>query len=751
MPRYLVTSALPYANGPIHFGHVIGAYLPADVYTRYRRMCGDDVMFVCGTDEHGVAITINAEAQGVDYRAFVDRWHREIGDTLRAFGIEFGWRCPTNPDEFVELFSGTNRCQYHEKISQEFFTHLDKNGYLTKKAEKQWYCETHKMFLADRYLEGTCPFCGAENARGDECKVCGQWIDALELKNPRCKLCGTTPVVKETTHWYLDLPKLHADGLGAWFDGNDRHVPWKPNVKSFVGNMLKDLHPRPITRDLRWGVPVPLPDTDGKVLYVWFDAPIGYCSMTQELLNKRGKGESWLDWWSSPETRLLHFIGKDNIGFHTIVFPAMLFGQKTAFDKKPLTLPWAVPAMEFYNLQGRKFSTSDGWTIDPKEFLAKFPSVDAIRFTLLSTAPETADSEFTFEDYQRVNNRDLADNIGNLLSRNLKFGRQHFGEVVEKPASRGAETDEFMAFVTAHANEAVKAYEEFKFRDACGGVLSIARRANEYFDKQAPWAAVKSDATRDKARECVYWTCWALAHVALTLEPAAPDASRRILAALGFESAGALAKAAGFESAAQLLTRLHRGGDPSLTSIPAFRLSDPPILFQKIDDKTIAAEVAAFLAKSKPAQPAPSTPPVKSTVKPTAKPNMETPAVNPAPASPPPASDPNAAKAIIQYDDFAKIELRAGTILSAERVPKADKLLKLQVDIGREKRQIVAGIAAKYTPEELTNRRVVVVCNLAPKPLRGVESQGMVLAGDDGHGPVLVTPSADLANGATVK
>src|SRR4030095_5521359 len=301
VPRYLVTSALPYANGPIHFGHVIGAYLPADVYVRYRRMRGDDVLFVCGTDEHGVAITINAEAQGVDYRKFVDKWHQVIGDTLRAFEIDFendACRIDADGTEHAERcagFGGRSRSAPHTRISQRFFKNLESHGYLLKKTEKQWFCVKDSMFLADRYLEGTCPFCGAPNARGDECKVCGQWIDALQLKDPRCKLCGTAPEVRETTHWHLDLPKLHQDGIAKWFAGEDasrHHVEWKPNVRGFVANMLAELKPRPITRDLRWGVRVPLPGTDGKVLYVWFDAPIGYCSFTQEILEERGRREA---------------------------------------------------------------------------------------------------------------------------------------------------------------------------------------------------------------------------------------------------------------------------------------------------------------------------------------------------------------------------------------------------------------------------------------------------------------------------
>jgi len=696
LARYLVTSALPYANGPIHFGHVIGAYLPADVYVRYRRMRGDDVLFVCGTDEHGVAITINAEKEKKDYRAFVDHWHREIGTTLSAFGIQFD-----------EPFSGTARCPHHVRISQQFFSNLDTNGYLGKKAEKQWYCPVDRMFLADRYLEGTCPFCGAPDARGDECKKCGQWIDALKLIDPRCKLCGTTPEVRETTHWYLDLPKLHADGIGKWFAGEDparKHVDWKPNVRSFVANMLADLKPRPITRDLRWGVPLPPPHTtDGKVLYVWFDAPIGYCSMTQEVLERRGEKDpkAWLKWWAAEDVRLVHFIGKDNIGFHTIVFPSMLFGQRERFGK-PMNLPWAVPAMEFYNLQGRKFSTSDGWTIDPKEFLRRYPNVDALRFTLLSTAPDTADTEFTFEDYLRVNNRDLADNLGNLVSRTLRFAKDRLdGEV--KPTEATAAERKLWIEVQERARACDDAYERFDFRGACAEVVAIGRAANRYFDACAPWVAVKTD--RAAAARCIDWTVRCLGVVANVGEPLMPETARAIRDACG----------------------------------P--RVGEIPILFQKIDEATVAAEVATLRARAE-------------TKKPETRPMTEA----PKPASPAPVAgaapapvDPNAPKPTITYDDFTKLEMRVGTVTACEKVANADKLLRVEVDMGKEKRQVVAGIASRYAPEQLVGKRVVVVVNLAPRKMRGVESQGMILAGDDGSGPVVVSPLSDIANGATVK
>jgi methionyl-tRNA synthetase len=720
MPRYLVTSALPYANGPIHFGHIVGAYLPADVYARYRRMRGDEVKFVCGADEHGVAITINAEAQNRDYREFVKFWREEIHSTFTAFGIEF------------DIFSGTSACKPHARIAQEFFSHLDANGYLQQKTEKQWFCETHQMFLADRYLEGTCPFCGAANARGDECKKCGQWIDALALKDPKCKLCGHPPRVRDTLHWYLDLPKIHADGFGDWFEGRDPsrpHVDWKPNVRAFVANMLRELNVRPITRDLRWGVKLPAKFNapDDKVLYVWFDAPIGYCSMTQELLEREGKtgDRAWLDWWSDDNTRIVHFIGKDNIGFHTIVFPSMLFGQSTSYGRK-LNLPYAVPAMEFYNLQGRKFSTSDGWTIDPKEFLRKFPNVDTLRFMLMATAPETADSEFTFEEYQRINN-ELANNIGNLLSRALKFATEKLGGKVARFDIEGP-AGTALSQVERESAALLENLEKFGFRAACENLLEMGRIANRYFDQMAPWKAIKSDhpSERQQAAVCIDMTTRMLAGIGLCAEPFMPGISKEIRTAVGIND---------------IPSKSFRPGSLATHAWRELAVTHVPILFQKLDDKVIAAEIESLKSKTtkmetpKPAQPAVS----------------YNPPAGPAPAAAP-APDPNAPKPTIQYEDFAKIEFRTGTVIAAERVANADKLLRLQVELGGgQTRQIVAGIAAKYAPEQLLQKRVVVVCNLAPRKMRGVESQGMILAADDGHGPVVISPSADVANGATVK
>ena len=421
MPRTLVTSALPYANGPLHLGHLIGAYLPADCYVRTLRALGEEVLYVCGTDEHGVAITIGAEQENVPYPEYVARWRGEIKAAFDAFGIAF------------DQWSGTSICPEHAATSQAFFRRLDLNGFLQKRSEEQLFCERDQMFLADRYIVGTCHECGYEEARGDECPRCGKWLDPLRMPRVACKVCGTAPVRRSTLHWYLDLPKLRDAGFGAWFE--DR--PWKPNVRNFIGNQLAEIRPRPITRDMRWGIPVP-PDRacgeQGKVLYVWFDAPIGYVSFTQQWARERGRPEEWKRWWLDSETRLVQFIGKDNIPFHCLVFPAMLFGMREGW-----VLPHQVPAHEFYNLEGRKFSTSKNWTIPLADLTRRFEP-DVLRFHLLASAPETADSEWRWDEFQRGVNSALADTLGNLVTRVLRLAHKNFDGAV--PAlSPGLEAD----------------------------------------------------------------------------------------------------------------------------------------------------------------------------------------------------------------------------------------------------------------------------------------------------------------------
>ncbi|HET6205046.1 MAG TPA: methionine--tRNA ligase [Planctomycetota bacterium] len=714
--RYLVTSALPYANGPIHFGHVAGAYLPADVWVRYRRLRGDEVLFLCGTDEHGVAITIAAERAGVGYREFVDRWHEEIRETLRRFRIGF------------DHFSGTSRCRHHAPLAQAFFTNLHRGGYVLDREEKQWFCPKDQMFLADRYLEGTCPKCGG-SARGDECRQCGQWLDALELKDARCKICGSAPEIRSTRHWYLDLPKLCRERIGAWFEGKARRAGgpkedpevWKPNVAAFVANMLADLKPRAITRDLRWGVPLPLPGSEGKVLYVWFDAPIGYISATAEWAERNGRDpETWKEWWRAREdTRIVHFIGKDNIGFHTIVFPAMLHGQGEAFGA-PLALPWNVPAMEFLNLEGAKFSTSGGWYVPLDDFFERYPA-DAIRWTLLQNLPETADAEFTWADFQRRVNGELADVVGNFASRVLRFLEAHFDHRV--PRTMGEPDPGDLAGIEEAQRQVargiVRSLEAFRFREAAGAWLAIARQGNMAFDYQRPWSHIRD--RKPRAAHTLAACVRILEILAATGAPFLPDLSERLWRMLGVDE--------------EKTPRSWPKEDFSdLPDLRGKRIGHVENLFRKIEDAEIAAEDLRLRERA-----APVASPGKAPM--TTEPSLPSPPL-------PPVGKPE-----ISYEEFSKLDLRVGRIALAERVPKAEKLLRLEVEIDGtgERRQVLAGIAKVYDPSTLVGRRVVVLANLASKKMMGLESRGMVLAAEGPDGPCLLLPDREVAVGVTVK
>ncbi|MCB9915846.1 MAG: methionine--tRNA ligase [Planctomycetes bacterium] len=567
MSRYLVTSALPYANGPIHFGHVAGAYLPADVYVRLLRMQGEDVLFVCGADEHGAAITINAEQEGVDYPSYVARWRAEFKRTFDRFGIEF------------DVWSGTSVCPRHAEFSQEFFRRLAANGYLQKRTTEQLYCVHDAMFLPDRYVLGTCPKCGHAPARGDECPSCGSWLDAAKLREPSCKLCGNAPELRETTHWYLDLPKLRDAHIGTWFAEHE----WKSNVRGFIGNMLEDLQPRPITRDMKWGVPVPaefLEGEEGKVLYVWFDAPIGYVSMTAELCAARGDAEGWRRWWQDPDTRLVHFIGKDNIPFHALVFPSMLWGVQQDY-----VLPWAVPANEFYNLQGRKFSTSANWTLPLDEFFESYDA-EAARFHLIASMPETADSEFTWGDFQSTVNASLADTIGNLATRVLRFIDKHFeGKVPSIDAATCVELDRVLLEECGAIGDPGAHVREFRFRRAAETFVANAAVANVFVDRLAPWALRKTDPERCAA--VLNTACEWLALLARWMAPFMPHKAQRLWAMLG--QAGPVTAPGWPQPPRPGAWRTLPCGTP---------LGEVEGLFAKLDDERIAGEVAALEARA---------------------------------------------------------------------------------------------------------------------------------------------------------
>jgi len=573
MTRYLVTSALPYANGPIHFGHIAGAYLPADLYVRWLKMTGEEVLYVCGTDEYGVAITLQADQEGEEYRDYVDRWHQEIKSTFDQFRIEF------------DAWSGTARCPHHVSASQKFFTTLLKKGFVQEKTTSQWYSEDLERFLPDRYLEGTCPECAHPEARGDECPKCGMWIDASQLVNPVCTIDSSKPVLRESLHWYLDLPALKENGLAAWYEGEDAerpHRPWKPNVAGHVEAMLKDIKERPITRDLPWGVPVPkdIESAEGKVLYVWFDAPVGYISATMEWAESKGEPDAWKTWWQSPDSRLVHFIGKDNIAFHAVVFPSMLLGQGNAWDGEPFVLPWAVPANEFYNLQGKKFSTSSGWHLDSKAFFDSY-SADAARFHLVMTLPETADSEFSWEGFQSTNNSLLADKLGNFASRVLKFASKTFNNKV--PHSSGVlDTHPLLATADEAFEEIGIRIREFEFRAAGQALMRGCDALNTFFDEQAPWKLAKGD-TEDLVlcgevvERCIAY----LELLSRRMSPFCPDAAEALRKMLG-EAIGNSDSKWGPESKAQSPAQV----------IPGATLGEPGILFAKIEDGTLQEEIS---------------------------------------------------------------------------------------------------------------------------------------------------------------
>jgi len=565
--RYLVTSALPYANGPIHFGHVAGAYLPADVYVRTMRMRGNEVRYVCGADEHGAAITIGAEKEGKDYASYVAHWRDDIKHLFDCFGIEF------------DIWSGTSICPRHAEFSQDFFRHLDENGFLQKRTTDQLYCEHDDMFLPDRYVLGSCPECGHDPARGDECPNCGNWLDPLKLGSPRCKICDNTPIVRATTHWYLDLPKLRDEYIGGWFEGKT----WKANVQAFVAHMLKDLRERPITRDMKWGVPVPpelAGDEENKVLYVWFDAPIGYVSMTAELADQEGDPDGWKRWWQDPETRLVHFVGKDNIPFHALVFPSMLYGVKQDY-----VLPWAVPANEFYNLQGAKFSTSENRTIPIDTFFETYDP-DAARFHLIASMPESSDSEFRWEEFQVTVNASLADTIGNLVTRVLRFIDKHFeGAVPPLAEALAPELDAAILEECGAIADPGDSIEGFRFRRAAEELVANAAVANVFVDRLAPWALRKTDPER--AAAVLNTLCNWLALQARWMSPFMPTKAQALWTMLGQE--GEVADA-GWPSAPEAGTWR--------TLAPGQSLGEVAGLFAKLDDEVVAAEVAALEARA---------------------------------------------------------------------------------------------------------------------------------------------------------
>ena len=673
--RYLVTSALPYANGPVHIGHLAGVYIPSDIYTRYLRLKGCDVISVCGSDEHGVPITIKARKEGVTPQQIVDRYHSLIKRSFERLGMSF------------DIYSRTSS-QVHAQTASDFFRKLYDEGKFIERTSMQYYDEEAQTFLADRYIVGTCPKCGYDRAYGDQCEKCGSTLSPDELIEPHSAVSGSVPVKRETKHWYLPLDQYEGF-LRKWI--LEGHREWKSNVYGQCKSWLDGgLQPRAVSRDLDWGIPVPVEGAEGKVLYVWFDAPIGYISATKELTPE------WEKYWKSEDTKLVHFIGKDNIVFHCIVFPSMLKAHGGYI------LPDNVPANEFLNLEGDKISTSRNWAVWLHEYLADFPGKeDVLRYVLCANAPETKDNDFTWKDFQARNNNELVAVLGNFVNRALVLTHKYYdGSVPE----RGELTDydrDILGELPQIKKNLEENIENYRFREALKEAMNIARLGNKYLADTEPWKLAKTDPERVKTILNV--SLQITASIAIAIEPFMPFTAAKIL---GLLQIGKL----GWE---QL-------GDTSLLEA-GHRIGEPVLLFEKIDDNVIEAQLRK-LADTK-------------------KANMAREAGG--------RTEPQ--KESISFDDFEKMDIRAATILEAEKIAKTKKLLKLVIDTGIDRRTIVSGIAEHYTPEELVGRQVLVLVNLEPRELRGVLSQGMILMAQDSSGKlVLLSPADRVDNGATI-
>lgn len=673
--RTLVTSALPYANGPVHIGHLAGVYVPADIYVRWLRLKGEEVLFIGGSDEHGVPITLLAKKEGVNPQDIVDRYHGIIKKSFEEFGISF------------DIYSRTSSSTHHE-VASDFFKKLYDKGEFIEQESDQLYDETAKQFLADRYVTGTCPHCGSKGAYGDQCEKCGKDLSALELIDPVSTISNSKPVLRKTKHWYLPLDR-HQQWLEKWIL-ND-HKEWKSNVygqcKSWFDMGLK---PRAVSRDLDWGISLPLPDTDGKVLYVWFDAPIGYISNTKELLPN-----DWEKWWKDSDTRLLHFIGKDNIVFHCIVFPAMLKAEGSYI------LPDNVPANEFLNLEGNKISTSRNWAVWLNEYLVDFPGKqDTLRYVLTANAPETKDNDFTWKDFQTRHNSELVAIYGNFVNRTVVLTNKYYEGVVPE---RGELTDydkQTLAEFSDTRKEKDNYLDNFRFRDALKEVMNLARIGNKYLAETEPWKLAKTDPERVKTIMNI--SIQICANLSIAFEPFLPFSTEKLRKQLNIGKFN-WSEIGGID----LVKAGHQIGAPEL-------------LFEKIEDETIQGQLDRLERIKK-----------ENELK-----NWK----------------PNEIKNTIAFDDFGKLDIRVGTVLDCQKVPKADKLLQFKIDDGMGGRTIVSGIAKWYNPEELIGKQVCFIANLAPRMLKGIESQGMILSSVNSDGSLcIVSPSKPTRPGCTVE
>ncbi|WP_282069455.1 methionine--tRNA ligase [Olleya namhaensis] len=673
--RYTITAALPYTNGPIHIGHLAGVYVPADIYARYKRLTGNDVAFICGSDEHGVPITIKAKKEGVTPQQIVDRYHKIIKDSFEEFGITF------------DNYSRTSAKIHHDTASEFFTTLYDKNEFVEEVSEQLYDAEANQ-FLADRFVVGTCPKCGNEESYGDQCENCGTSHNATDLINPKSAITGNVPTLKETKHWFLPLNK-HEAFLKEWIlEGHKKD--WKSNVYGQCKSWIDDgLRPRAVTRDLDWGIPVPVPGGEGKVLYVWFDAPIGYISSTKEWAAREGK--DWEPYWKDKDTKLVHFIGKDNIVFHCIIFPAMLKAEGSYI------LPDNVPANEFLNLEGKKLSTSKNWAVWLPDYLQDFPNQqDVLRYALTANAPETKDNDFTWKDFQARNNNELVAIFGNFINRVVVLTNKYYEGVVPTPSAFLAIDQETLATVKAYPAVIESSLERYRFREAGQELMNLARLGNKYLADEEPWKLIKTDQARTQT---IMYVALQIASALATLsEPFLPFTSTKLKTILN--------------------TTENAWSDISTKDVllpAAHQIEKGELLFSKIEDEQIQVQLDKLEASKKANEAA------NKIVEPQ--------------------------KEEINFDDFTKLDLRVGTILEAEKMPKAKKLLVLKVDTGIDVRTIVSGIAEHFKPEDVIGKKVTVLVNLAPRALRGVESQGMILMTENAEGKlVFVNPDDATVN-----
>ena len=687
--RYTVTSALPYANGPLHIGHIAGAYLPADIYVKYLRLKKRDVIFICGSDEHGAAITLRAKKESITPKDIIDKYHEINKKAFADFGIDF------------DIYHRTSS-ELHHKTAQDFFLTLDKNKTFTKKTSKQYFDTENNQFLADRYITGTCPKCGYEKAYGDQCEKCGSDLSPTDLINPKSVISGNTPILKETLHWYLPMQN-HEEWLNKWInngvlDGKKVHEPktWRNQVigqcNSWINNGLRE---RAMTRDLDWGVKVPVKGAEGKVLYVWLDAPIGYISATKELFKNSDK--KWEDYWQNPDTKLVHFIGKDNIVFHAIIFPILL---KQHGD---FILPNNVPANAFLNLENDKLSTSRNWAVWLHEYLNDFKNKqDVLRYVLTSIAPETKDSEFTWKDFQERNNNELVAILGNFINRTIVLTNKYYNGIVPEPSPQ-----EFTAFdkqimeqIGDIKEKVENLIENYHFRDAQKEAMNIARLGNKFLAETEPWKVIKTNP--DRVKNIIFISLQISASLSKIFEPFLPFTAKKIQKILNLPdiSWDLIGKC-------NIINANHK-------------VNKPELLFDKIDDSVIENQINKLLQKKQD----------NSTVN--AKINIQ--------------------KDNIAFDDFTKIDIRTGTIIAAEKVAKTKKLLKLTIDTGIDKRTVVSGIAEFYSPDKIIGKQVSVLVNLEPRKIRGIESQGMILMAENTNGELaFIQPDKKIANGSEIK